>query len=248
MRIHRLAPTAAAAAVLLALAATANVMSGAAEDGHPDNWQQQEPVSKTHTRNMIRQRKLSFPQHEEQGHRATQDPNEVMVYAAVLDDDELNAELAKEDAAVERAAQSPPEGQSTKKDLISPELKSTTIKALAHSSELAHGQLDGVLPGYADTQAFKSIEEHEKALIRKRQELRDKRKEMLSEKGKVVEAKDELEGLEAELAEVEGLLGIAADELTPNRKKRWFKRGKRRRWRRYRKKIAGRRKGGNGIN
>lgn len=251
MRIHRLAlPT--AAAVLLALAATANVMSGA-EDRHPDWAQQQEPVSKAHT--MLRQR-LLFPQEE---HRATQeqDPNEVMIYAAVLDDDDelrLPAgypggdELADGDTAVVRAAgTAAPDEQPTKKDLISPKLKSTTVQVLSHSTKLAHGQLDGVLPSYVDIQAFKSIEEHEQALLAKRQELKDKRMEMLAEKGKLVVAKDELEGLEAELAEVETLLGIAGDALRP-KKRRWFKAGnnklRRRRWRRYKKKIAARKRNG----
>ena len=176
----------------------------------------------------------------------SQNPDEVMVYAAVLDEDdpmlhtqapgESSDELADGDAHEPHSA-----------NLVSEEWKSTEV--VVNNHEPAMGWLDGVIKTVEDTEEFKSIEKSEQELIEKREELRAKREELIAETSNLEDDVGTLESLQAELAKVEDMLGIDPNEgmgVKNTRKKKRFRGKFRKKAKKLRKKRAGGRFGGNG--
>ena len=174
----------------------------------------------------------------------SQNPDEVMVYAAVLDeDDPMLHTQAPDESSDDLADGDTHEPHSA--NLVSEEWKSTEVQVNNH--EPAMGRLDGVIKTVEDTEEFKSIEKSEEALIEKREELREKREELIAETNTLENDVGTLENLQAELAKVEDMLGIDPEEdISKKRKKKRFRAKFRKRAKKIRKKRAGGRFGGNG--
>ena len=174
----------------------------------------------------------------------SQNPDEVMVYAAVLDeDDPMLHTQAPDESSDELADGDAHEPHSA--NLVSEEWKSTEV--VVNNHEPATGRLDGVIKSVEETEEFKSIQKSEQELIEKRQELREKREELIAETNNLENEVGTLESLQAELAKVEDMLGIDPNEdESKKRKKKRFRAKFRKRAKKIRKKRAGGRFGGDG--
>ena len=100
----------------------------------------------------------------------SQNPDEVMVYAAVLDEDDPMLHTQAPDESSDELADGDTH-ESHSANLVSEEWKSTEV--VVNNHEPAMGRLDGVIKTVEDTEEFKSIEKSEQELIEKREELRE---------------------------------------------------------------------------
>ena len=202
------------------------------------------PIKDTPSRNRPHAAQVRRRRRNDRRAQVSQDPDEVMVYAAVVDeDDPMLHTLAPDDSSDEMADGDTQEPHSA--NLVSEEWKST--KVVTNNHESATGKLDGVIKAIEDTEEFQSIEKSEQELIEKREELREKQEELIIETNTLENEVGTLENLQAELAKVEDMLGIDPnDEGTKNKKKKRFRAKFRKRAKKVRKKRAGGRFGGNG--